>query len=146
MQYLKCLVLTVRHKKITLSFLLTGHTKFSCNWCFGLVKRLYQKIKIDCLDNFAAVVSQVSNVNIVQVCGTENSEVIVPTSDWTSFLAIHFCKVSTMKRFYHFHFAEESVTMRVQEFADSTFIEQSFLRYFYRIKGFINSVLPRIFK
>ena len=75
MQYLMCLVLTVRHKKIPLSFLLTGHTKFSCNWCFGLVKRLYQKIKIDCLDNFAAVVSQVSNVNIAQVC---DHEMILP--------------------------------------------------------------------
>ena len=37
MQYLMWRVLTGRHKNITLSFLLTGHTKFSCDWCFGLV-------------------------------------------------------------------------------------------------------------
>ncbi len=28
---------------ITLSFLVVGHTKFSPDWCFGLVKRLGQK-------------------------------------------------------------------------------------------------------
>ena len=37
MQYLMWRVLTGHHKNITLSFLLTGHTKFSCDWCFGQV-------------------------------------------------------------------------------------------------------------
>ena len=128
MQYLMWRVLTGRHKKITLSFLLTGHTKFSCDWCFGLVKRLYRKTKVDCLDDIAAVVTESSTVNIPQLCGTENGEVIVPTFDWTSFLGIYFRKVSTIKRFHHFHFVEGSTTMRVQEFVDSTFAEQPLLR------------------
>ena len=64
--------LTGRHKTITLSFLLTGHTKFSCDWCFGLVKRLYRKTKVDCLGDIAAVVEQSSDVNVAQLCGTEN--------------------------------------------------------------------------
>ena len=128
MQYLMWRVLTGRHKNITLSFLLTGHTKFSCDWCFGLVKRLYRKTKVDCLDDIVAVVDQSSDVNMAQLCGTENGEVIVPTFDWTSFLTTYFRKVVNIKRFHHFHFVEESTTVRVQEFADSAFVEQSLLR------------------
>ena len=104
-RYLMWRVLTGRHKNITLSFLLTGHTKFSCDWCFGLVKRLYRKTKVDCL------VDQSSDVNMAQLCGTENGEVIVPTFDWTSFLATYFHKVVNIKRFHHFHLVEGSTTV-----------------------------------
>ena len=89
MQYLMWRVLTGRHKNIILSFMLTGHAKFRCDWCFGLVKRLYRKTKVDCLDDIVAVVNQSSDVNMAQMCGTENGEVIVPTFDWTSFLVTY---------------------------------------------------------
>ena len=128
MQYLMWRVLTGRHKTITLSFLLTGHTKFSCDWCFGLVKRLCRKTKVDCLGDIAAVVEQSSDVNVAQLCGTENGEVIVPTFDWTSFLATYFRKVVNIKRFHHFYFVQESTTVRVREFVDRPVIEQSLLR------------------
>jgi hypothetical protein len=36
MWYLFWCVLTGRHHSVKISFLLTGHTKFSCDWCFGL--------------------------------------------------------------------------------------------------------------
>ena len=57
----------MRHKNITLSLLLTDHTNFSCDWCFGLVKR--RKTKVDCPDDFAAVVGQLSNLNMARLCG-----------------------------------------------------------------------------
>ena len=128
MQYLIWRVLTEQHKTTTLSFLLTGHTKFSCDGCFGLVKHLHRKTKVDCLDDIAAVVTESSTVNIPQLCGTENGEIIVATLHWTTFLGIYFHKVSTIKQFHHFHFAEESTTKRVQEFVDSKFAEQTLLR------------------
>ena len=46
MMYLMWRVLTGRHKRITLSFMLTGHTKFSCDWCFGLFKWLFRKEEV----------------------------------------------------------------------------------------------------
>ena len=67
MQYLMCRVLTGRHKDISLSFLLTGNTKFSYAWCFGLVKRLYRKTKVDCLQDIVTVVEQSSDVNVAQL-------------------------------------------------------------------------------
>ena len=62
--YLLWYVLTGRHKSIKLSFLLTGHAKFSCDWCFGLVKRVYKETKVNCLNDIADVVTQSSHVKV----------------------------------------------------------------------------------
>ena len=37
--YLLWRVLTGLHDNITLSFMIAGHTKFSPDWCFGLLKK-----------------------------------------------------------------------------------------------------------
>ena len=37
--YLLWCVLTGVHQNITLSFMITGHTKFSPDWCFGLMRK-----------------------------------------------------------------------------------------------------------
>ena len=37
--YLLWRVLTGLHNNITLSFMVAGHTKFSPDWCFGLLKK-----------------------------------------------------------------------------------------------------------
>ena len=53
MQYLLWRVMTGRHTKITLSFLVMGHTKFSPDWCFRLLKQKYRKTDIGSLDALA---------------------------------------------------------------------------------------------
>ena len=63
---------------------------------------------------YMAVVEQSSDVNLSQLCGTEDREVIVPSFDWTTFLARFFRKVVSVKKFHHFHFEEGSTTLRVQ--------------------------------
>ena len=108
--------------------MLTGHTKFSCDWCFGIVKRLYNKTKVDCLQDIMPVVEQSSDVNLSQLCGTEDGDVIVPSFGWTTFLARFFCKIINIKKFHHFHFEEGSTTLRVQEYSDSVFIEHELLK------------------
>ena len=61
-QYLLWRAMTHRHSKITLSFLVVGHTKFSPDWCFGLIKRLYRRTPVGSLQGIAEV-SQVSLCN-----------------------------------------------------------------------------------
>ena len=56
MQYLAWRVMTGLNKKITLSFMVVGHTKFSPNWCFGLFKQTFRRTKVGCLDGIARVV------------------------------------------------------------------------------------------
>ena len=127
MMYLMWRVLTGRHKRITLSFMLTGHTKFSCDWCFGLFKQLFRKTKVDCLEDIAQVVSNSAKGNIPQLCGNENGEMFVTFYDWTSFLKQFFRKVKQIKKYHNFSFSHDSGILKIKEFSDSEIVEQNLL-------------------
>jgi len=83
-------VLTGLHNNITLSFMIAGHTKFSPDWCFGLL---------------ANVVNTSANVNTTQLTGTPDGTVIVPTYDWQTFLYEHTKKLVGIKSFHHLRFS-----------------------------------------
>ena len=55
MQYLAWRVLTDRNRSIKISFLPVGHTKFSPDWCFGLIKQRFRKTDVGCLEDIATV-------------------------------------------------------------------------------------------
>ena len=65
MWYLLWCVLISRHVSITMSFLLTGHTKFSCDCCFGLMKRTFRRTKVDCLEDIVKVVTDSSRAGVM---------------------------------------------------------------------------------
>ncbi len=67
---------------ITISFMLVGHTKFSPDWCFGLLKRKFRKTKIDSLADLVAVVNASATVNECQLVGRQSVEPLVPMYDW----------------------------------------------------------------
>ena len=108
LQYLLWRVMTNRHKKITLSFLVAGHTKFSPDWCFGLFKRTFRRTKVDCLGDIVNVAkkSSTSGIIIPQLCGTEDGSPLVPVRNWTGFLDTWFRKLVGLKKFHHFEFTE----------------------------------------
>ena len=54
--YLMGRVLTGRHKSISLNFLITGHTKFAPDWCFGLLKQKLRKEPVSSLKEMEATV------------------------------------------------------------------------------------------
>ena len=85
MQYLAWKVLVGLNKKITLSFLIVSHTKFSPNWCFGLFKQACRRRKIGCLDDIAQAVEESAVVNHAQLVGSQDGSVLVPTYDWAQF-------------------------------------------------------------
>ena len=104
-QYLMWRCMVGLHKEITLTFLVVGHTKFAPDWCFGLLKRKYRKQQVGCLDDIARVVNTSATVNIAQLCGTQNGEVLVPTNDWKAFLAPRFKTLRNIKTYHHFRFS-----------------------------------------
>ena len=53
---------------IHLSFMIVGHTKFSPDWCFGLLKQKLRQIEMSCLDDMA---QHTAVVNEVQLVGTQ---------------------------------------------------------------------------
>ena len=65
--YLLWRTMTNRHEEVTLSFLVVGHTKFSPDWCFGLIKRLYRRTKVGSLKSIAEVVNKSAECNVAQL-------------------------------------------------------------------------------
>ena len=90
------------HKSITLSILMVGHTKFAPDWCFGLFKQLFRRSKVDCIDDIACCVNQSADVNVAQLFGTQEGEVLVHAYQWASFIESHFTKLVGIKKYQHF--------------------------------------------
>ena len=74
--------------------MLVGHTKLLPDWCFGLWKQKYRRTYVSSLQG---MVNTSAYVNVAQVLGTQDGEVVVPTYDWAFFLGAHFQKVPRMK-------------------------------------------------
>ena len=94
------------HDEIIISFLPAGHTKFSPDWCFGLVKRKYRKMKIGCLDDIVKAVHQLGSPNVAQLVGTLDGDIIVSTYNWSKFFEEHTIKTALkgITQMHHFHF------------------------------------------
>lgn len=61
LHYLSWRVDSGKNKSITLNFLLTGHTKFSPDRSFGLIKLEYGRSNVDCYQDFEEVVNRSSH-------------------------------------------------------------------------------------
>lgn len=104
LHYLAWRVMTGRHTQITMSFLVVGHTKFSPDWCFGLLKRLYKRTQVGSLKAMAQVVNDSAKCNFAQLVTAEDGTVIVPTYNWTDLFAPRFKKFAGIKKYHHFRF------------------------------------------
>ena len=100
--------MTGRNSSITISFLPAGHTKFSPDTCFGLLKQKFRKTDVDSLDDFATVIEKSASINESQLVGNTNGEVIVPTYDWTSYFAAFYKKIDRIKGYFHLKFDAQS--------------------------------------
>ena len=81
------------NQSIRISFMLVGHTKFSPDWCFGILKQRYRRTFVSCLQDVVDIVNTSVDVNVAQLVGTQDEEVVVPTYAWAQFLGEHFCWV-----------------------------------------------------
>lgn len=108
LHYLAWCVMTGLHRHITLSFLIIGHTKFAPDWCFGLLEKKYRLTKVGTLADIEKVVNDSATVNIPQLCGTEDGEIIVPTYDWKGEFTLRFKNTPHLKTYHHFRFTHNS--------------------------------------
>lgn len=125
--YLCWRTLTNRHSTVGIHFLITGHTKFAPDWCFGLLKQKYRRTAVSCLDDLQDVVraSTVTGANIPQLVGTEDGKQIVPTREWSSFLAPYFRTLPGVKSNQHYRFdAQNPGVVYYKQYSDS--VESSF--------------------
>ena len=66
---------------ITLSFMVVGHTKFTPDSCFGLLKQCFHRRYVQCLSHIADV-KESATVNQVKFVGTKDESKKVPTYNW----------------------------------------------------------------
>ena len=94
-------------ESISLNFLITGHTKFAPDWCFGLLKQKFRKEPVSSLKEIEARVccSTLQEVNIPQLTGDERGTVFVPMYDWQAFLSK---PVKGIKKYHHFSFSHQA--------------------------------------
>ena len=91
------------HQQIQLYFLVAGHTKFSPDWCFGLLKQRYRRSHVSSLSDLEKVcrTSTTTGVNIPQLVGSEDGDVYVPTYNWHEFLDDYFRPLPGIKFLHH---------------------------------------------
>jgi len=131
-QYLLWRVMTGQHKQITLSFMIPGHTKFSPDWCFGLLKKKYRRTKVGGLTDLVGVVNGSASVNIAQPTGLEDGSVVVTTYDWQEYFKAFCMKVKGIKKLHHLQFDSASPGyIFVKERAGSTEVK----RYILKVKS-----------
>ena len=90
------------HNQVNLSFLIVGHTKFSPDWCFGLLKQRFRRTKVSCLSDLEQVVNRSAEANIAQLVGTQCGEVVVPTYNWSALYTGRLKKLKGIKKYHHF--------------------------------------------
>ena len=123
------MTMTGLHKSICLSFLVVGHTKFSPDWCFGLLKQKFKRTAVNSLDDLVSVVNQSAVVNKTQLVGSQSGEVMVPTYDWADYLGPHFDKIPHIKAQHHFHFlSSRPGEVTVKQLCDSEEVSHHILR------------------
>ena len=84
---------------VTLSFMVTDHTKFSPDWSFGLLKK---EFAVNTLD-IAEVVDISAACNVAEIVGPT-----IPTNNWTRFFAGKTVKIQGIKGYHQFHFVSSA--------------------------------------
>jgi len=126
MGYLLWRVMTGRHRSIRMSFLITGHTKFSPDWCFGLIKKRLRRTQVDSMGCIASVVESSSTSNSAHVIGPDPSTASVRFFKWTEFLSKYFRKVKDIKAHQHFHFSQAGLV--IKKFSNSEEVPLSLVK------------------
>ncbi len=107
-QYLAWRVLIDKHKRITYSFMVPGHTKFSPDGFFGLFKLKLKNSEVDDLEDLVKVVnSSTKGYNIAQTIFDETRERKVFFYSWTKYLKTFFKPLQDISKYHHFIFNQE---------------------------------------
>jgi hypothetical protein len=110
MHYLLWRTLTGRQDSITLSFMISGHTKFAPDRHFGLIKRTYRRTRVETMGCLSDVVRNSSHIdaNQVQLVRSLDGKQLVHFYDWTAFFQKYFVSIPSVTSYHVFHFEHQS--------------------------------------
>ena len=101
--YILWRVIVELHWKIEYSFLIAGHTKFSCDQCFGTLKSKTRKTPLWTLYDIAKTTERSSSINYAELVGSHDGEIFVQTYDWNSYFDKYSKKLKNIKSYHHFY-------------------------------------------
>src|SRR3954467_9291338 len=105
-----------------------GHTKFKCDGSFGLMKRLYRKTTVDCVDHVADVVKR-SSIAGLNKARRYNGDEGFQYYDIISGLETYFKKLHGLQKFQHFLFTSaDPGIVKAQGIANEPFQEFKLLK------------------
>jgi len=102
--------------------MIAGHTKFSPDRNFGMIKKRYRKSTIYCKKDFVKVVKESSPNGLNKVQCYEDGKGF----QYFDFKVLekYFVKLLNITKYHHFYFsADNPGVVKVQEFVDSPLIE-----------------------
>ncbi|MCP3921994.1 MAG: hypothetical protein GY714_05335 [Desulfobacterales bacterium] len=112
MWYLLWRILNGLHEKITLSFMVKGHTKFSPDGYFGLFKIQYQKQNIDWIGDVVECAREASRDSIIPLpygISLKRKKPLFHFYDWKSFLSKFFKDIPEIASYSYFLFSNDSL-------------------------------------
>ena len=105
-----------------------GHTKFKCDGSFGLIKKLYRKMTVDCVNHIVEVVKRSSTAGLNKAQRYDNGKGF-QYLDLNSVLGIFFKKLNGLQKYQHFVFeAAKPGIVKAQLVANGAFTEFNLLK------------------
>ena len=108
--------------------MIPGHTKFKCDGSFGLVKKLYRKTTVNCVNDIVEVVKKSSTTGLNKAQRYDNGKAF-QYLDLNSVLGIFFKKLSGLQKYQHFVFeAAKPDIVKAQLVANGAYTEFNLLK------------------
>jgi hypothetical protein len=122
------LVIDGYYESVELNFMVPGHTKFKCDGSFGLIKKLYRKTTVDCVDHVVDVVKR-SSIAGLNKARRYNGSKGFRYFDIISALETYFKKLPGLQKFQHFLFTSTNPgVIKTQVVANGPFQEFKLLK------------------
>ena len=108
--------------------MIPGHTKFKCDGSFGLIKKLYRKTTVYCVDHIVQVVKKSSSAGLNKAQCYKNGKGF-QYFDFKFVLKIFFKKLNGLQKYQHFLFeATNAGVVKVQMVANTAYVEFNLLK------------------
>ncbi|PKY60981.1 hypothetical protein RhiirA4_485363 [Rhizophagus irregularis] len=101
-----CLIDRNIYDEVELNFMIPGHTKFICDGCFGLIKVLYRKSKVNTIDDIVSIVNR-STANSFNVAQRYLNGEGFQYYDFKKHFQ-RFKKLPLIQKYHHFYFSSRN--------------------------------------
>ena len=122
-QYLAWRCFTKKNLSCSIHFMLVGHTRFSPDQYFGMIKRKYRKTRVSSISQLSKVVceSTETGMNRVQLAFDKENGCRIPCYDWKSFLSSQFKVIPSITKYHHFKVSHDNLgVVELHAFAHSS--------------------------